>query len=252
MLERDCHGSVRQRLTVFCTRWSGWKSRIRLKLTWRAARATLLRPAPRNLQLTPIAAQINTLLAISTTSSNFRPTQSPSDLYALSLSLLTTLTSHASPPPPTTYTPLLQPSSYTPFLDLLESNLGSTAGQTIRAVRKAVGYVYGGSNAKSAAGGGRDWSVRGAVNSLKRALTDFAPLPTSKKMRGGRVKGEKGWREKLASMGTNGVLAKEEVEEGMKEVLKLARDAGEKGSAEAWVLLGDLYLVSRLFRAKGG
>lgn len=36
-----------------------------------------------------------------------------------------------------------------------------------------------------------------------------------------------------------------EVEDGIEHVLKLAYEAAEGGSGEAWLFLGDLYLVSR-------
>lgn len=42
------------------------------------------------------------------------------------------------------------------------------------------------------------------------------------------------------------MLDQEEVGQAMNEVLRLARQAAEAGSAEAWLLLGDLHLVSAL------
>lgn len=44
------------------------------------------------------------------------------------------------------------------------------------------------------------------------------------------------------------MLDLEEVVEAMEEVVRLAKEAGEHGSAEGWVLLGDLYLVRKAWR----
>jgi len=40
------------------------------------------------------------------------------------------------------------------------------------------------------------------------------------------------------------VLTVGEVEDGIEHVLKLAYEAAEGGSGDAWLFLGDLYLVS--------
>lgn len=184
------------------------------------------------------------------TSESTKQQVSASDLYHLAVSLLDSLTAHSSPAPPSSYTPLLRQSSYTPFLDYLEGHLGATTGSALRASRSALSCLYAGSDSKrrkASPSGGRDWSVRGAVNGLKRLVTDYAAL--SKPARAGRHRGPNGWRAKLeAASGLRAgdvVLDDGEVKEAMAEVTRLARQAAEAGSAEAWVLLGDLHLVSR-------
>lgn len=68
--------------------------------------------------------------------------------------------------------------------------------------------------------------------------------------RSGGARREKGgtkgaWKERLKSSTLKGgvVLDAEETTEGLIEVVELARQAGEKGSVDAWMLLGDLHLV---------
>lgn len=183
-------------------------------------------------------------LVFSSTSSKATP--SPSDLYHLSVSLLASLTSHAAPPPPTSFTPFLQPSSSTPLLDLLESKLGPTSSSAVRAVRSSVGYLYGGASARGAVQGGRDWSVKGAVNGVTSLVLDY--VTPSKRQTRKAASGAEGWRSKLEALGGlkggSGMLDEAEVEEGMEEVVSLAYRAAEAGSAEAWVLLANLHLVS--------
>lgn len=73
---------------------------------------------------------------------------------------------------------------------------------------------------------------------------------TSKRVKGHR-KGAEGWRGKLEAMnglkGGSAILDEDEVEQAMEDVLRLARQAAESGSAEAWILLGDLHLVRSPF-----
>ncbi|GAA5863624.1 hypothetical protein JCM1840_000083 [Sporobolomyces johnsonii] len=183
---------------------------------------------------------------------------SASDLHALALSLLDALTAHSPPNPPTSYAPHLSRSSrsslssLSSLLDSLESTLGSTTtGAALRGVRKGASYLYAGDSGKRKAPGARDWSVRGAVRALKHAVEAFAMDKPSSRGKGGTGtvgEGAQGWKKRLEMAQIKGgvVLADDEVEEGMKEVVRLAKEAAEKGSAEAWVLLGDLYLTGHL------
>lgn len=181
-------------------------------------------------------------LVFSSTSNKAAP--SASDLYHLSVSLLTSLTSHAPPPPPTAFTPLRHSSSSTPLLDALEAKLGRTGGSAVRAARTVVNLVSGRSKARK----GRDLSVTGVLGTLRNVVVDHSPLgKVAKKVKAGR-KGAEGWRQKLEtvsrSKGSSAALDESETEQAMEEVLRLARQAADSGSAEAWVLLGDLHLVS--------
>lgn len=181
------------------------------------------------------------------------------DLYALALSLLDTLTAHAPPAPPTPYSPHLVPTSSTSPLDALEARLAGTyTGRALSAVRARASALYAGSTHRRAPGA-RDYSVRGAVRALQGAIESFAldkaPLKGTRRAAaaaaGGAAggKGARGWKERLASAALKGgvVLEADEVAEGMREVLELARKAGEMGSAQGFVLVGDLYLVRRSF-----
>ncbi|GAA6001639.1 hypothetical protein JCM10207_002243 [Rhodosporidiobolus poonsookiae] len=183
-----------------------------------------------------------------------RSSLSPADLYALSLSLLDTLTAHSLPASPAPYPAALQPtvSSTTFFLDSLESRLeGTTTGSVLHNVRRGVQYLYAGNDARRKAKGGRDLSVRGAVKALKGAVQAFAvdkPRAVAARRKATGGKGGEGWKERLHKAGLKGgvVLDEEETAEGMQEVLSLARQAGERGSAEAWLLLGALHLTGHL------
>ncbi|GAA5955010.1 hypothetical protein JCM21900_002759 [Sporobolomyces salmonicolor] len=180
---------------------------------------------------------------------------SASDVHALALSLLDALTAHSPPNPPTSYAPHLSRSSrssLSALLDSLESTLGSTTtGAALRGVRRGASYLYAGDSGKRKASGARDWSIRGAVRGLKHAVEAFAvDKPSSRGKKGTSTveEGAQGWKKRLEMAQIKGgiVLTDAEVEEGMKEVVRLATEAGEKGSAEAWVLLGDLYLTGHL------
>ncbi|GAA5831897.1 hypothetical protein JCM11251_003924 [Rhodosporidiobolus azoricus] len=177
------------------------------------------------------------------------------DLYSLSLSLLDTLTAHSIAPSPSRYPRALQStiSSTSFYLDSLESRLqGTTTGAVLRNVRRGVSSLYGGDASKRKAKGGRDLSVRGAVTVLKGMVDSFArdkPRAVLSAVKGKKGKGKaEGWKERLRKSGLKGgvVLDEEETSEGMMEVVNLARQAGEKGSLEAWLLLGDLYLTGHL------
>lgn len=86
------------------------------------------------------------------------------------------------------------------------------------------------------------------MTGLKNLVTNYAAW--SGRSLPGRTKGPKGWQAKLeAASGLRSshvMLDQEEVGQAMNEVLRLARQAAEAGSAEAWLLLGDLHLVSAL------
>ncbi|GAA5916071.1 hypothetical protein JCM6882_008305 [Rhodosporidiobolus microsporus] len=180
---------------------------------------------------------------------------SASDLYSLSLSLLDTVTAHSFPAPANRYPPALQPSTSSAsfYLDSLESRLsGTTTGTVLRTFRRGVSSLYAGDASKRKAKGGRDWSVRGAVTALKGAVDRFARdrprVVSTSKGRRGKGGAATGWKERLRKSGLKGgvVLDEEETREGMLEVLDLARQAGEKGSVDAWLLLGDLHLTGHL------
>ncbi|GAA6035230.1 hypothetical protein JCM8097_006429 [Rhodosporidiobolus ruineniae] len=175
-----------------------------------------------------------------------------SDLYSLSLSLLDTITAHSLPPSPAPYPPALQPtvSSLSFHLDALEDRLaGTTTGAVLRGLRRSAARVYAGDASKRKVKGGRDWSVGGVVRGLKGVVESFAKDTPRVVTSSRRRKGEKaGWKERLRASTLKGgvVLDEEETAEGMKEVVALARQAGEKGSAEGWLLVGDLYLSGHL------
>lgn len=127
------------------------------------------------------------------------------------------------------------------------------------AVRRRVTSLYAGGTNRARAAGARDYSVRGAVRALRGAVESFAldkvPVVGSSSFKGARRKGSKeggrGWKDRLAGAVLKGgvVLDADEIDEGMREVLELAKEAGEKGAAQGFVLLGDLYLV-RLSRQR--
>jgi hypothetical protein len=88
--------------------------------------------------------------------------------------------------------------------------------------------------------------VKGLKSVVERFAVDKPKILTSA---GGKGKGGRGaWKERLKNSSLKGgvVLDAEETAEGLKEVVELARQAGEKGSLDAWLLLGDIYLVRTL------
>lgn len=167
------------------------------------------------------------------------------DAYALAVSLLDTLTFHSPPSPPTLYSPNIA-SLDVPFSARIEPILQrSSVGRF--ALR--VSRLHAGDAAKRRVQSGRDWSVKGAILGLKGAIERFAVDKTAragKGTSGGRRDG-KGWKNRLENAVLKGgvVLDREEIEEGMAEVTELLQSAGQRGSAAAWVLLGDLHLVRR-------
>lgn len=171
------------------------------------------------------------------------PVDPAADTYALAVSLLDTLTSHSPPSPPTPYSPHIA-SLDVSFSTRLEPILQrSSVGRF--ALR--VGRLYTGDAAKRRVQGGRDWSVKGAITAMKEVIERFAigkAVRTGKGSSSGR-RDAKGWKERLENAVLKGglVLDREEIEEGMAEVTELLEDAGQRGSAAAWVLLGDLHLV---------
>ncbi|BGP04904.1 ERAD-associated protein [Rhodotorula toruloides] len=168
------------------------------------------------------------------------------DAYALAVSLLDTLTFHSPPSPPTLYSPNIA-SLDVPFSArigpiLQRSSVGRFALRVSR--------LHAGDAAKRRVQSGRDWSVKGAILGLKGAIERFAVDKTAragKGTSGGRRDG-KGWKNRLENAVLKGgvVLDREEIEEGMAEVTELLQSAGQRGSAAAWVLLGDLHLSGHL------
>ncbi|KDE09601.1 hypothetical protein MVLG_00009 [Microbotryum lychnidis-dioicae p1A1 Lamole] len=190
---------------------------------------------------------------------------SAADKYAIADKYLSQITLHASAVASTPYAPLLQPSSYTPFLDLLESHLGTTTGRGVRALRKAFGAISGKTKATASNLTSPDWSVRGAIGRLGSAVTSLIRLSASSMSDQGvkKLTNEQGetvvvgtaWKHRLASFQHRSAansgrprqsLTVDEVTEGLQEVVKLAREAAEMGHAQAWLLLGDLYLTGHL------
>ena len=78
------------------------------------------------------------------------------------------------------------------------------------------------------------------MEEVKRKLSSVGASSTGS---GGRAGGRKWDGPVLLKAGD--VLTVGEVEDGIEQVLKLAYEAAENGSGEAWLFLGDLYLVSR-------
>ncbi|SCV68301.1 BQ2448_422 [Microbotryum intermedium] len=190
---------------------------------------------------------------------------SASDKYALADDYLSQITLHSSSVASTPYAPLLRPSSYTPFLDLLESHLGSTTGRGVRALRKAVGAISGKTKATASSLTSPDWSVRGAISRLGSTITSLIKLsaPSNSDRGVKKLTNEQGetvvvgtaWKHRLANFqhrsATNSgrprqSLTVDEVTEGLQEVVKLAKEAAETGYAQAWLLLGDLHLTGHL------
>lgn len=173
------------------------------------------------------------------------PTPSPADIFSQATSLLASLTTHAPSPPPTTFTPhQAGPPSHEPLLDALESSLGPIGASLVRSLRRAVGFLYGGAGGQKR---GRDWSVRGTALRLRALLKVLFGTPAVEQRKpgahktpstGGRITR---WKDGLFGAG---VLPDDEVREGMDEVVRLAKEAAHRGVPEAWLLLGDLYLVS--------
>ena len=159
-------------------------------------------------------------------------------------SLLASITSHAPTQPPTTFTPhQASAPSHEPLLDSLESALGPVGARLIQSLRRAIGFLYGGGGAPKR---GRDWSLRGTALRLRTLLKVLFGAPAVDGRKPGTFKTPSTvgritrWKDGLFGAG---VLPEDEVREGMGEVIRLARDAAEKGVPEAWLLLGDLYLV---------
>ncbi|GAA6059101.1 hypothetical protein JCM10212_002072 [Sporobolomyces blumeae] len=175
---------------------------------------------------------------------------SASDLYALALSLLDSLTAHSAPNPQTPYLPYLSTPAAS-VLDDLEDWLGpsSLPSRTLRTVRTYTERLYAG-KPKRAERAGRDWSVRGVVVGMKRAVETFTKDKAMVVVNGGRARkrNPKLWRDRLQEAPLKGgiVLNDDETREGMLEVVRLVTLAAEKGNGDAWVLLGDLHLTGHL------
>lgn len=176
-----------------------------------------------------------------------------------SLTLYSTLSTH---PPQTSYLPHLislssLSNSNSSILDSLDPD--SIPARTLHLTKEYLNRIYAGkprSQREKGGLGGSDYSVRGVLIGLKNAVERFEKDTKAVVSEiGGQGKHTKGsrdpkeWRERLKIAGgvgtsAHGMLNEEETRQGMKEVERLLEISAEKGSGEAWTLLGDLYLVS--------
>ncbi|KAK4058132.1 ERAD-associated protein [Microbotryomycetes sp. JL221] len=152
----------------------------------------------------------------------------------------------------TNFSPLLNPQSSTPILDYIQARVGPGAGTSLRKVKTIVGFIYGGSRYNSLGPQGQDehegkidWSIRGVVNTMTRAMSQLssARLPLMSTSGASSTS----WFSKLANFGTSkGQMDEWELENALFDVLQIAEDAGRAGSAEGWQLKGDLHLTGHL------
>ncbi|GAA5878161.1 hypothetical protein JCM3774_004315 [Rhodotorula dairenensis] len=205
-------------------------------------------------------------------------TDSADDLYRLALSLLDALTAHAPLPPPTPYSPHLAAKRST-AVDRFQTRLeGTVTGAVLKRVRTVVGAVastFGGGNllagggaghtgrrrhsAHNGGGGGAaaataETTARYLVERLKYAIERLGgersrsgrratpPGQDGDPTRPGETVG--GWKAKLeaAALRADVVLTSDEVREAWDEVMTVAEAATAAGSADALLLLGDIYL----------
>lgn len=199
------------------------------------------------------------------------------DRYHLALSLLDALTDHAPVPPPTPYSPHLAANRST-ALDRLQARLdGTITGAVltrVRTVARAVASTRGALNLLVGRGGGgrrrppvpagtgaidAETTVRYLVERLRYAIEQLGGIRSaSRPGRPGAPSGREGdpdrragepagggWKAKLEAATLKGdvVLTSDEVRDAWEEVLAVAESAADAGSADALLLLGDLYLV---------
>ncbi|GAA5980248.1 hypothetical protein JCM10908_001587 [Rhodotorula pacifica] len=204
--------------------------------------------------------------SLADTASEVLPTQSrnaseaANDLYQLALSLLDSLTAHSPLPPPTPYSFHLAANAS--GFDRIQARLdGKVTGSVLKRARKVAGAVAstGGSllGRKQQQHHRSDTTtVQYLIERLKYAIEQLGARSgtagrAQKASSGGARAGGKeregklsGWKEKLQASALKGdvVLTWGEVQEAWTEVLALAEEAAAAGSAEALLLLGDIYL----------
>ncbi|GAA5896688.1 ubiquitin ligase complex subunit HRD3 [Sporobolomyces salmoneus] len=185
----------------------------------------------------------------------------PAELHHYALTLLDSVTQHSTLSHSTPQTPYL-PSSYlsqTPhasssLLDSLEQSLGadSIPAKTLKQTRAWFERLYGGSqkSRERKERGGIDWSVRGVVLGMKHVAEKFTKEGAKGIITGDYYEGARRdpemWKERLKQTVSGVALNEEETRCAMEEVVRLMEEAGEKGSGEAWTLLGDLNLLGHL------
>ena len=206
-----------------------------------------------NRALTACYSKQATKQLVFSTESSSHPPPSASDSYHLAVSLLDSITAHSSPLTPATHATqqsTVQIPSQSRIYNWIESRLGSNTAKVVGTTKSALSYLYAGSDSsrrQRSDKNKRDWSLRSAVTGFKKLVTNYAAL--SRQAIPGRTRqSPKGWQAKLeAASGLRAgdvVLEESEVDEAMQQVVRLARQAAEAGSPEAWVLLGDLHMVS--------
>ncbi|KAM0753405.1 HCP-like protein [Meredithblackwellia eburnea MCA 4105] len=202
--------------------------------------------------------------------------QNPDAQFRKAQALLASITAHSPLPPPTPFTTSKSSnnSSSNAFLDKIEQKLPPFAAAILSKSRSLVHYLYTGSSTSATntgeSGNKRDWSLRATALKLRKLIKliirhddarrantpigngrhaspghppnspHLSSSTSSSSSSGSKVSK---WKDGIFGVG---VLPQEEIEEGMKEVQRLAREAEANGVAEASLLLGDLYLTGHL------
>ncbi len=162
----------------------------------------------------------------------------PSQLLQESKLLLRSITKHS-----TAYTfpsdpvPCLSRPAQPSLVDWIEA---SPHGAPLRSLRRAVNFVYGGHRSLRHTHTSASRLLGSAVDTVKRKLLSIGSGSDGQPSGAGARR----WDERVAFKAGD-ILSVAEVESGIDHVLKLAYEAAEGGSGEAWLFLGDLYLVSR-------
>lgn len=184
-------------------------------------------------------------------------TPTPQELHALSRSLLRELTRKSPPAPPSSYTTASSdfPSSSSswPF-SLIEDYISHRFSW----LGKGLKYLYAGKAEGKSKTGRRDYSISGVLRQLYSFISSFLSPPIrhsrpSASSTSSTPSTSTGlvnrWTTTLFSTlsGAESTWSEREMSERLVEVMRMAREAGEGGVKEAWVTLGDLYLVRRLF-----
>ncbi|GAA5962122.1 hypothetical protein JCM3765_005531 [Sporobolomyces pararoseus] len=199
---------------------------------------------------------------LSSSSSSSSSSLSPSDLHHYALTLLSQITQHSTLSSHTPQTPYL-PQSYLTS-NTLESNYfggpNSTRSRVFQKCLELLERVYGGkkeSREDRKRSGKLDYSIRGVVLGLKGLVEKFNNNNHQNKSSGSTGSSSLGsrdarnWRERLEKLNLatgigGGGLNEEETRQGMQEVVKLMRDAGERGNGDSLNWLGDLNLFGHL------
>lgn len=134
------------------------------------------------------------------------------------------------------FTPKPDHSNQHQLLSLVQSTLG---GGPIRSLRRALNFLSGAPPASTIHQPTKQWSISSLFDKAKWKLRS----PDDREAAGRTASSGRNWHKPL-SLRPGHVLQVAEVEEGMEQVLKMAYEAAEAGSGQAWLFLGDLYLVS--------